>query len=81
MCGRYTLHATSKELADGTASSELADFREERRYNIAPGQWVIVVRPEKGTRVPGLARWGLVPSWAKDPGSCPRPIIPEGLHD
>lgn len=74
MCGRFTLYATSQELADGTHCELLAGFREERRYNIAPGQWVIVVRPEKGGRVPDLAQWGLVPVWAKDPGAGPRPI-------
>jgi putative SOS response-associated peptidase YedK len=74
MCGRFTLYATSRELADGTLCELLAGFREERRYNIAPGQWVIVVRPEKGARVPDLAQWGLVPSWAKDPAAGPRPI-------
>ncbi len=74
MCGRFTLYATSQELADGTLCRRLAGFREERRYNIAPGQWVIVVRPEKGERVPAAAQWGLVPSWAKDPAAGPRPI-------
>jgi len=74
MCGRFTLHATSQELADGTACAKLAGFREERRYNIAPGQWVIVVRPEKNERMPALAQWGLIPTWAKDPKAGPRPI-------
>ncbi len=74
MCGRFSLHVTSQELADGTACAKLAGFREEARYNIAPGQWVIVVRPERNERVPGLAQWGLVPSWAKDPKAGPRPI-------
>jgi len=74
MCGRFTLHATSQELADGTACAKLAGFREERRYNIAPGQWVIVVRPEKNERMPSLAQWGLIPTWAKDPKAGPRPI-------
>jgi putative SOS response-associated peptidase YedK len=45
MCGRFSPYATAKELADGTLCERLAGFREERRYNIAPGQWVIVVRP------------------------------------
>ena len=74
MCGRFTLVASSQELADGTLCPRLAGFREERRYNIAPGQWVIVVRPEKDERVPALAQWGLVPSWARDPLAGPRPI-------
>jgi putative SOS response-associated peptidase YedK len=83
MCGRFTLYATSRALADGTFCELLAGFREERRYNIAPGQWVIVVRPEKGARVPDLAQWGLVPPWAKEPAAGPRPINTraEGLVD
>lgn len=74
MCGRFTLYASEAELVSGLLCAKLAGFREERRYNIAPGQWVIVVRPEKGERVPDLAQWGLVPSWAKDPQAGPRPI-------
>jgi len=74
MCGRFSLFASSQELADGTLCRRLVGFREERRYNIAPGQWVIVVRPEKGERVPEIARWGLVPAWAKDPLAGPHPI-------
>ncbi len=74
MCGRFSIYATSQELADGTFCKLLAGFREERRYNVAPGQWVIVVRPEKGSRIPGNAQWGLIPSWAKNPTEGPRPI-------
>jgi putative SOS response-associated peptidase YedK len=37
------------------------------RYNIAPQQPVAVVRAtEKGNEL-GLLKWGLIPSWAKDP--------------
>jgi len=74
MCGRFSIYATSAELAEGLGCPLLAGFREERRYNVAPGQWVIVVRPEKNERIPALARWGLVPSWAKDPEAGPKPI-------
>lgn len=74
MCGRFSIHATSQELADGTLCQRLEGWREERRYNVAPGQWVIVVRPEKGERIPGLAQWGFVPTWAKNPTEGPRPI-------
>ena len=39
------------------------------RYNIAPTQEVPVVRldSDSGDRKLSLVRWGLVPSWAKDP--------------
>jgi putative SOS response-associated peptidase YedK len=39
------------------------------RYNIAPSQPVAAVRiePDTATRQLVLLRWGLIPSWAKDP--------------
>ena len=74
MCGRFALHATSEELARGLHCPALAGYRVEARYNIAPGQWILVVRPERDALEPGLAQWGLVPSWARDPREGPRPI-------
>lgn len=74
MCGRFAVFASAEELAQALGCPELAAFRVERRFNIAPGQWVITVRPEHGQRVPMLARWGLVPSWSKDPEVSPKPI-------
>ncbi len=39
------------------------------RYNIAPTQPIPVIRqnPKEPVRELSLARWGLIPSWAKDP--------------
>jgi putative SOS response-associated peptidase YedK len=37
------------------------------RYNIAPGQPVEIVRLVKGKRELVPVRWGLIPSWVKDP--------------
>jgi putative SOS response-associated peptidase YedK len=74
MCGRFAVFATEEELAQALGCPGFAGFRVERRYNIAPGQWVITVRPERGQRAPMLARWGLVPSWSKDPEGGPKPI-------
>jgi putative SOS response-associated peptidase YedK len=39
------------------------------RYNIAPTQSVPVIRqnPKEPRRELSLLRWGLIPSWAKDP--------------
>ena len=57
----------------GTSPAELAEiFRLLNepvwfsRYNIAPTQSVVVVRPDVQFRTPSLMRWGLIPSWAKD---------------
>lgn len=73
MCGRFTLHLGADELARefGLVFSGL---HIERRFNIAPGQVVIVVRPSKGGRTLEPQVWGLVPSWSKDPNAGPRPI-------
>jgi putative SOS response-associated peptidase YedK len=37
------------------------------RFNIPPGGDILVVRERKGVTQADLLRWGLVPSWAKDP--------------
>jgi putative SOS response-associated peptidase YedK len=74
MCGRFSLYASSEELAGLVGSPQLAGFRIEKRYNISPGQWIIILRPERSERMPSLARWGLVPSWAKGPDAGPKPI-------
>jgi len=65
MCGRFTLTTPSDELA--AAFPDFA-FPEDQgpRYNIAPGQYVLVV-PNTQERLASLYRWGLVPHWAKDP--------------
>jgi putative SOS response-associated peptidase YedK len=37
------------------------------RYNIPPSSDILVVRQRKGVTEAEMIRWGLVPSWAKDP--------------
>ncbi len=68
MCGRYTLTADLKTVAERFATPppppELASCAP--RYNIAPTQNVIVVGDD-GRRFITQMRWGLIPSWAKDP--------------
>jgi len=67
MCGRYRL-SRRKQIQEEhyAATSDDADW--SPRYNIAPTQFVPVVRqnPRSASRELSLLRWGLVPSWAKD---------------
>ena len=40
-------------------------------FNIAPSSRILVLRATVEGRIGGIMRWGLVPGWAKDPGSLP----------
>ncbi|MCY4063099.1 MAG: SOS response-associated peptidase [Chloroflexi bacterium] len=65
MCGRYTLtaDADSIQLAFNLAS---VDGYELPRYNIAPSQQLAVIT-DRDPQALSYMKWGLVPSWAKDP--------------
>jgi putative SOS response-associated peptidase YedK len=65
MCGRFTLHHTLEEIEERFAAEAQADA--EARYNIAPTQDVLVVT-QNGARHLQAYHWGLIPSWAKEPG-------------
>jgi putative SOS response-associated peptidase YedK len=66
MCGRYTLATDLKQVAKRFDASADEIPAISPRYNIAPTQKVIVVSDE-GKRTIKQMRWGLIPSWAKDP--------------
>lgn len=75
MCGRYRLSRRKQILEEHFDSvSEMEDWNP--RYNIAPTQPVRVIRqhPSDPVRKLLLFRWGLVPSWAKDPSVAARMI-------
>ena len=67
MCGRFTQTASPAVIAQefGVTVPPLLT----PRYNIAPSQPVATIRiePDTTTRQLVLLRWGLIPSWAKDP--------------
>lgn len=65
MCGRFTLRATPAQLVEVFALLREPDL--QPRFNIAPTQPVAVVRETGTGRELSLVRWGLIPSWAKDP--------------
>jgi len=65
MCGRFTLAADESDLESEFAGMEFPSTF-ARRYNIAPSQPVLVI-PNDGSQRADFMRWGLIPSWAKDP--------------
>lgn len=67
MCTRYSLICSPQAIVREFGCFQVEDF--PPRYNIAPSQPVLIVRAgAKGEREFRLVRWGLIPSWAKDPG-------------
>jgi putative SOS response-associated peptidase YedK len=68
VCGRFTLFEPDRVLAREFGVSGFPP--QSPRYNIAPSQPVAAVRaiPAGSGRELVLLRWGLIPSWAKDPG-------------
>ena len=72
MCGRYTSTSTSEQVAAFFAAEEVKTEELPLRYNVAPSQLVYAIAERRRTddqphRQLGSFRWGLVPSWAKDP--------------
>jgi putative SOS response-associated peptidase YedK len=68
MCGRFTLTATTldlaRELGIGPAAFDALEYWP--RYNIAPTQPHVIVRERREEPQLLPATWGLVNSWAKD---------------
>jgi putative SOS response-associated peptidase YedK len=67
MCGRFTQTATPAAIAQQFDVHNFPLLKP--RYNIAPSQPVATIRIDSKTmtRQLVLLRWGLIPSWAKDP--------------
>jgi putative SOS response-associated peptidase YedK len=79
VCGRYSLTSPGELVAEVFGLDAAPHL--EPRYNIAPTQEAAVVRvmserdarhldrpDDAGRRTLDLLRWGLIPSWADDPG-------------
>ena len=67
MCGRYTLSSPDHQAIRARFPvGESIEIRQ--RYNVAPTDEVLAVTTDKQGAPRGeLLRWGLVPTWAKDP--------------
>ncbi len=65
MCGRYALYESEAVLA-GLFNLPTDQVQLQRRFNIAPTQPAVIVAEDgEGKRRLTLARWGLIPRWAK----------------
>ena len=75
MCGRYKL-SRRKQLVEEYFDSVSGEEEWTPRYNIAPTQPIPVIRqdPTEPIRKLSMMRWGLIPSWSKDPSGAARMI-------
>jgi putative SOS response-associated peptidase YedK len=76
MCGRYVIISTPEAIRALFGYGEQPNF--PPRYNVAPTQPIPVVRLVDGKRSFALMRWGLLPSWVKDPKTFPLLINARG---
>ena len=65
MCGRYAVTSAPEAIRALFRYPEQPNF--PPRYNVAPTQPIAIVRLADGKRQFALVRWGLLPSWVKDP--------------
>jgi putative SOS response-associated peptidase YedK len=65
MCGRFAIKSYPDTIRRMLDYDEQPNF--PPRFNIAPTQPIPVVYAEHGKRHFRLMRWGLLPSWVKDP--------------
>ncbi|MBI1784887.1 SOS response-associated peptidase [Candidatus Sumerlaeota bacterium] len=81
MCGRFSVHTPKDQLISAFQGAlpeldteGLPDF--VPRYNIAPSQSVLAIGQSEGRLRPKIAllKWGLIPSFIKDPKASPAPI-------
>ena len=75
MCGRYRL-SRRKQIIEERFETDPWDDDWNPRFNIAPTQPIPVIRrhPKQPIRQVSLMKWGLIPSWAKDPSGAARMI-------
>lgn len=86
MCGRYASIKAPPDLADEFRAVDATAGAARTDYNVAPTKQVVAVvqrhpRDDEGNPDPGrtertlrMLRWGLVPSWSKDPKAGARMI-------
>jgi putative SOS response-associated peptidase YedK len=73
MCGRYAASRRPEDLVEEFEVEEQPEQVLAASYNVAPTDdvYAVLERPPRGETVPVRSlramRWGLIPSWAKDP--------------
>lgn len=67
MCGRYAITQKTFDYLESILSTRFGEVMP--RYNIAPTTFIPVIRPAEESYLMQEMRWGLVPSWSKEPAT------------
>lgn len=67
MCGRFSLYHQPNLIAHRFELDNVEAIALDPRYNIAPSQDILAIVHDGKTNRGGFLRWGLIPSFAKDP--------------
>ena len=67
MCGRFTNKAKPEQIRTEFKVGRNNPDIYQSRFNIAPSQMIDVVFEPETERILSQLKWGLIPSWAKDP--------------
>lgn len=68
MCGRFVSSTPVSKLVEQFLVEDVAVEEHDPSWNVAPTNEILAVAASKeGVRRLGTFKWGLVPSWAKDP--------------
>ncbi|WP_332237923.1 SOS response-associated peptidase [Sporolactobacillus sp. KGMB 08714] len=68
MCGRFTIIATYDLIVYRfNIKKSSLQFEYHQSFNVAPGQQILTVINDGKENRAGFLKWGLIPSWAKDP--------------
>jgi putative SOS response-associated peptidase YedK len=65
VCGRFT--SSQRREAIGERFEVAVPETYQHRFNLAPQQRALIVRERDDSREGVMAKWGLLPRWAKDP--------------
>lgn len=75
MCGRFVSSTPVSKLVEQFLVEEVKVEEHEPSFNVAPTTEILAVAASsEGVRRLGTFKWGLVPSWAKDPATGNRMI-------
>lgn len=67
MCGRFSMTSPIEQIQLAFDISNLDEVDMTPRYNVAPSQQILSIVGDGKDHRAGFLKWGLVPSWSKDP--------------